>query len=246
MPGDIFLAGPGVPHWAKVAQYPFEFITIYFLPSVLIDIGPEKDGSRILSRFTASQSLSRRLLRPPPPLRARILRFLKEMIAEFEQDRFGREIRLRILLMSVLVDLLRWEETEGIDSGENFEEFDWNAVNKALHFLREHFNEPVYARDLARAAAISESSMKVLFHKALGMSWVKYLQGYRIHRAAALLCLSGSSITEAALDVGFDSISHFNSIFRSFMGVSPSEYQKAGREPRNDPASAKRGKRPAS
>ena len=90
-------------------------------------------------------------------------------------------------------------------------------------------SEPVYARNVARAAGISESSMKVLFHKALGMSWVKYLQGYRIHRAAANLCLAGSSITEAAFNVGFDSISHFNSTFRSFMGVSPSEYQKSSR-----------------
>lgn len=31
-------------------------------------------------------------------------------------------------------------------------------------------------------------------------------------------------VTEAAMTVGFDSLSHFNVIFRSFMGVSPRDY----------------------
>jgi AraC-like DNA-binding protein len=237
MPGDLFLAGPGVPHWATVVEYPFEFITVYFLPSVLIEIGPESDGAKLIARFTSSQSLSERLVRPPPQLRTRITRLLKEMIAEFNGSGFGREIRLRVLLMSALVELLRWEEANGRDLREA-EEFDWGPVNKALHYLREHFSEPIYARNLAKAAGISESRMKALFHHSLGMSWVKYLQGYRIHRAAALLCLAGSSITEAALNCGFDSISHFNSTFRSFMGVCPTEYQKSSRERLAEPAPA--------
>jgi AraC-like DNA-binding protein len=60
----------------------------------------------------------------------------------------------------------------------------------------------------------------------LGMPWSRYLQGYRIHRAAALLSEPGHSILEAAMAVGFESLSHFNATFRSIMGVSPSVYAK--------------------
>jgi AraC-like DNA-binding protein len=56
------------------------------------------------------------------------------------------------------------------------------------------------------------------------MSWVKLLQGYRIHRAAALLNESGYNVTEAALAVGFDSFAHFSKIFRTFMGVTPKDF----------------------
>ncbi len=31
-PGDLFLAGPGVPHWFEVTEYPISFVTVYFLP----------------------------------------------------------------------------------------------------------------------------------------------------------------------------------------------------------------------
>ncbi|MGI8964931.1 MAG: helix-turn-helix transcriptional regulator [Limisphaerales bacterium] len=92
--------------------------------------------------------------------------------------------------------------------------------------MREHFAEDIYARDLAAAAGVSESRLKVLFQEMLGMPWTQYLRGYRIHRAAALLCEPNHHILEACLAVGFQSLSHFNSTFRSIMGVAPSVYAK--------------------
>lgn len=226
LPGDMFLAGPGVPHWARITKYPLKFVTVYFLPSVLIEMGPESDGPKILRRFTMHQSLAHRLVRPPAELRDGLLRQFEEITTEFEQSRFGREVRLRTLLMEQLVQLLRWESDEGLHSVDADLEFDWTPVHKALQHIREHFAEPIYARNVARATGKSETRLKVLFHKALGISWVKYLQSYRIHRAAALLSESGSNVTEAALATGFESLSHFNVTFRSFMGVTPTVYQK--------------------
>ncbi len=223
-PGDLFLAGPGVPHWGRITKYPLRFITIFFLPSVVVEMGPQRDGPRILSRFTAKQSLEERLVRPPGPLRRRLTELLGEAVTEFKQKRFGREIRLRSLLLEAMVLLLRWEEAEGRNIGTECLEVDWRPVSRTLQYLRENYPEPIYAKNVARAAGMSESRLKVLFQNALGMSWVKYLQGYRIHRAAALLSEAGHNVTEAALEVGFESLSHFNATFRSFMGVSPSHY----------------------
>ncbi len=226
LPGDLFLAGPGVPHWARITKYPFKFITVYFLPSVLIELGPESDGPKILRRFTMPQSLVQRLVRPPAALRDRLLRRFAEIVLEFERNRFGREVRLRTLLMEQLVELLRWESDAGLNGVDADLEFDWKPVHKALQYIREHFTEPIYARNVARATGKSETRLKVLFHQALGISWVKYLQSYRIHRAAALLSESGCNVTEAALATGFESLSHFNVTFRTFMGVAPTVYQK--------------------
>jgi AraC-like DNA-binding protein len=237
LPGDLFLAGPGVPHWAKIVRYPLKFVTAYFLPSVLIQLAPEGDGLKILRRFTAHRSLAGRLVRPADDLRERLLTRFQTMVAEFEQHRFGREIRLQSLLMEQLVELLRWEEEAGRLVVDSDSDFDWKPVDKALHYLREHFAEPVYAQILARVAGVSESRLKTQFRHALGMSWVNYLQGYRIHRAAALLSEGGVSVTEAALATGFESLSHFNATFRSFMGVAPTVYRARNR-PKTQPLSA--------
>jgi len=107
---------------------------------------------------------------------------------------------------------------------------DWQSLSRALQYVRENFAEPIYAQDIAAAAGMCQSRLKVLFREALGISWVHFLQSYRIERAAALLNDPRCRVTEAALEVGFESLSHFNSTFRSFMKVSPTEYQSRIRQ----------------
>ena len=226
LPGDLLLLGPGIPHWGRIKTFPLRYITVFFLPAVVIEMDPAKDGLRLLRRFTAKQSLATWLLRPSRQILTRLVPMFQELAMEFDQQRFGREIRLRTLLMEMIVLLLRWEESKGLTIGSDRTDVDWRPVQKTLTYLRDHYTEPVYARDVARAAGISESRLKTLFQDALGLSWVKYLQGYRIHRAAALLSESTHNVTEAALAVGFESLSHFNATFRSFMGTSPKHYAR--------------------
>ncbi len=224
--GDYFLAGPGVAHWYKGTRYPVRFAAIYFLPSVLIDIGPASDGMRILQRFTARQSLARRVVQPSPALAPLLRAGFEGMIGEFDGKGFGHEIRLRTLLLEMLVQMIRWEHRQGREFKTVATTSGWEHVERALNFMREHFAEDVYARNLSAAAGVSESRLKVLFHEVLGMPWTHYLRGYRIHRAAALLGEAGHTILETSLAVGFQSLSHFNSSFRSIMGVSPSVYAR--------------------
>ena len=64
----------------------------------------------------------------------------------------------------------------------------------------------------------------------MGMSCMQYLRSYRISHACALLCLPGARVTEVAMEVGFETLSHFNLSFRRFCECSPTEYiQRRGR-----------------
>lgn len=222
--GDIFLAGPGLPHWSTGKKYPHHFVTVFFLPSVLLGMGPIRDGARILRRFTMRQNLASHLLRPPPKLRERLLDGFREMIREFEGSRIGRELKLRAILTHLIVDLLRWEQQTGRSPLSGELAADWRPLDRALGYLHEHFRQPVYARDLAAHAGVSVSRLKLLFHDALGVPWTRYLQSYRIHRSLDHLGVPGQGISEAAFAVGFESLSHFNSTFRSLMGMTPRDY----------------------
>jgi AraC family L-rhamnose operon transcriptional activator RhaR len=232
-PGDLQLLGPGIPHTARNLIRDHHFINVYFLPSVLIEMGPTQDGVRALRRFTSKQPLASRLIRPPRRMLPDLTRLFQEMAAEFEGRRFGREMRLRSLFAELIVSILRWEESTGVSLRDEALEIDWQAITKALNYLRDHYAQPVYAQELAKAAGLGATRLKALFKAAVGMSWVKFLQGYRIHRAAALLSEPGHNVTEAALAAGFESLSHFNATFHSFMGVSPQHYLKKP-EPRSN------------
>jgi AraC-like DNA-binding protein len=222
--GDMFLAGPGVPHYSTGKEYPHHYATVFFLPSVLIGMGPVADGGRILRRFTMQQSLASHLLRPPPRLRQQLLDGFREMIREFESNNLGREMKLRSVLVNMIVDLLRWEQEAGLTATSIEAVNDWRALERALKYLHDHFSDAIYAQAVAAQAGVSESRLKQLFHDTLGMPWSRYLQFYRIHRALDHLGVPGHNVTETALAVGFESLSHFNSTFRALMGISPRDY----------------------
>lgn len=48
---------------------------------------------------------------------------------------------------------------------------------------------------------------------------------YRVSKAAELLLKSKESISNIALDVGFNGISYFGKVFKKYMNCSPSEYR---------------------
>jgi AraC-like DNA-binding protein len=54
------------------------------------------------------------------------------------------------------------------------------------------------------------------------------------------LAAPGSNVTEAALASGFESLSHFNVLFRTFMGVAPKVYAKGLWDAAHGPAENRR------
>jgi AraC-like DNA-binding protein len=57
------------------------------------------------------------------------------------------------------------------------------------------------------------------------MTFTDFVNQYRIGQAKTLL-LQGRGVTEAAFEVGLESVSYFNKLFRRHEGVNPSEFKK--------------------
>jgi AraC-like DNA-binding protein len=224
LPGDVILIGPGIPHYGIAEKYPFEVIVVYFLPVVLFEMGPGGDGARMLARFTSSRSVLQGIVKAPKPLQARFTGYFQAMLKESEQQKPGWEFAVRARLMDTLVELMRWEESTGKGLPKESPPTNWLQMEKILQFVYRHFAEPLYIEQIAREAGLSADNLNMLFHQTFGMSCVQYLRAYRISHAASLLCLPGARVTEVAFSVGFETLSHFNTSFRRFQGVSPREY----------------------
>ena len=225
-PGSIMLLGPGIPHTAEAFAHPGRSVTIYILPVLFFDLGPNGDGPRILQRFTARQPIGRRIFTLPPAQLRSARALVRQMLSEFGQRRMGSELRLRSLLSDLLVSLLRWESATA--GGEAAPELaaNWTQIQTALHYMHEHHSEVIYVRQLARAVRMGERQLNGLFRERLGMGCIQYLNSYRVSLAAAMLSTSDLPVTTAAYAVGFETLSHFNTTFRNVMGLSPTGYMK--------------------
>jgi AraC-like DNA-binding protein len=222
--GDLVLMGPGIPHFGTSSVPTMRIIVVHFLPILLIEMGPNGDGARMLARFTGSRSISQRVVRPPKKLRDFFAGQFEDMAREFASRELGSELAVRARLMDTLVGLMRWEASVGHAPPPVADSSNWVQIEKALQFIGQHYAEPLYIETIAANVGLGPVRLHALFRDAFGMSCLQYLRAYRISHAASLLCLPDARVTEIAFAVGFESLSHFNASFRHFQGMSPRDY----------------------
>ena len=95
--------------------------------------------------------------------------------------------------------------------------------------VEEHYRDSEL--DLATLASrmdMSERQLQRKLKKSSGQSPSEFLRNYRLSRSLELI-LSGESIHDTALAVGFSSQAYFASCFKAQYGRTPTEYRELGK-----------------
>jgi AraC-like DNA-binding protein/ligand-binding sensor protein len=98
-------------------------------------------------------------------------------------------------------------------------------VKKVRTFLEDRYHGPVMLEEVAKAMRYSTFYFCKLFKKATGMTFTDFLNRVRVEKAKNLLENPHLRVNEAAFEVGFQSLAHFNRVFRKIVGVSPTEFR---------------------
>ena len=97
-------------------------------------------------------------------------------------------------------------------------------VEKVIALLREKLSEPPTLVEIGRAVGCSPFYLSRTFSAATGMTIPQYTRQLRMERAAELLKSGKFNVTEAALEVGYSSLSHFSQTFHETFGCCPGLY----------------------
>ena len=97
-------------------------------------------------------------------------------------------------------------------------------VERAQAILRRELREPPSLEELARLVGCSASYLSRQFSQEVGFTIQQYLRGLRLERAAELLRTGQCNVTEAAIEVGYNSLSHFSTAFHETFGCCPGLY----------------------
>jgi YesN/AraC family two-component response regulator len=65
-----------------------------------------------------------------------------------------------------------------------------------------------------------------MFKKATGLTFTDYLGRVRVEKAKNLLLNPHLRVSEIAYTVGFQSLTHFNRIFRKVAGEAPTDFRE--------------------
>ena len=192
-----------------------------------------------MTKVTREKLSSSYVLEIPEMYRPHIESILENMLAE---QRFNNQITspvmLQLCLMQLLILINRF--ATGIeDIAESIHTSNRQLIMAAT-FISRNYNRAITLEEIARASGFSPNYLSRKFHESTGIGVHEYLNLTRLQKAAMELLNTDHTITEVALNSGFNDSNYFKDAFKKMYGVSPRAYRKMQRErPQEMPERAK-------
>jgi AraC-like DNA-binding protein/ligand-binding sensor protein len=98
-------------------------------------------------------------------------------------------------------------------------------ITRAKDFIAKNQGEALSLTQVARAVNTSTFYFCKMFKKFTGLNFTDYVSRTRIEKAKNLLLNPNLRVSEIAFEVGFQSLTHFNRVFKKIVGESPTEYR---------------------
>jgi AraC-like DNA-binding protein/ligand-binding sensor protein len=99
-------------------------------------------------------------------------------------------------------------------------------VQRAREYIDKHKTEPLSLSAVAKAAGASVFHFCKVFRKSTGLKFTDYVARVRLEDARTQLLNPNRRISEVAYDVGFQSLTQFNRMFKRVFGQSPTEFRE--------------------
>ena len=99
-------------------------------------------------------------------------------------------------------------------------------ITRARQYIEANSQEELSLAAVARQAGMSTFYFCKKFKKVTGVNFAHYVSGIRVEKAKNLLLNPNYRISEIAYEIGFQSLTHFNRVFKSIAGQSPTEYRQ--------------------
>ena len=92
-------------------------------------------------------------------------------------------------------------------------------------YIHENYDKKPNVNEIAKIVSLSTPAFCRYFKKQTNMTFTEFVNNYRINQAKIFL-LKDYSVTEVCFQVGFESLSYFNKLFKQHTGETPSEFRR--------------------
>jgi transcriptional regulator GlxA family with amidase domain len=97
---------------------------------------------------------------------------------------------------------------------------------KIQDFLKENYTKNIQLSDIASQIGLSEEALCRFFKKHTSQTLFAYMNKMRIEASVQMLRETDDSISGIAYSCGFNTICHFNKLFKQSKGMTPMRYRE--------------------
>lgn len=180
------------------------------------------EGQDLLSSFQSSQhvfSLSTQQ-------RQLIEQLLHKLLYEYKHKPEHYDLLLQATLIQLLIEIKRIVKEYPKSKVDNLMPQNKKAA-EIVRYLQYQYQEPIKLETLSEKFQISTYHLCRSFKQYSGFTPIEYIQHIRIKAAQKQLIETQMQIQTIAEEVGFNSMIHFNRVFKQHTGVTPTMYRKA-------------------
>jgi AraC family transcriptional regulator len=102
-----------------------------------------------------------------------------------------------------------------------------SRLRRVTEYIQAHLDQHLTLAHLGGVVYMSPYHFARLFQRSTGLPPHRFVVRARIDHAATLLAAREPSISRISQMVGFRTLSHFSTVFRRLMGVTPGAYRAA-------------------
>lgn len=217
--GDFVYIIPGELHHAIFDEGDCDLITCYFKEAYI-----ERQLFEHWIPSAIPQNFSSFMGSVPSLYQEDFHSLVSKMIAEYASiDKFS-DAFLGIYLQEMILFLTRHSVlSHEAPSMINANDADILAATK---YIYQNFQLPLTLDEVASIASLSPTYFSKKFKQVTGMGFKEYLNYVRLKHAQTALLTTGNTITDIALEYGFNDSNYFKDLFKKVYGKSPREYRK--------------------
>ena len=200
-----------------------EFSVLFISIPHVISYAYKEDGMRysmLLSRFHAT---NKTVWKKEECASLGIKERFNELKKLSAESFLGKDILMKanaaIIISAVLKDLSEQSNADEVfaDSSESLSK----KMDDAILYINEHYSEDLTVASMSERLFMSYSYFSRNFKRVTGRCFKDFLNITRINNAEMKLRSTSKSVTQIAMECGYNNIAYFSAMYKKLKGISP-------------------------
>lgn len=222
--GELILFRSNTIHIVSSSALPDnQYYVLKIKPSLFFDLASQQNAVSYALRFIPAANTGKTLWTKEEVDANGTTALYDCLIRELNQERLCQDICMKLyacqIVLALLRDIINEENARDIQGPSND-----NAaaqIYQTIRLINKRYAEDIDARMCAELVSMSYSYFSRCFKNVTGKTFKEYLNMVRINHAQRLLATTTLSVTQVALECGYNNISYFIAVYKSLKGETP-------------------------
>ena len=221
--GDaVFIMSGQLHSISQLKNNTMEYENILFRPSMLKSTGSDLCWEQFIFPLISSEKSIIPLICADKMIETGISEYLHKIDTLCDKNSEGYQIAVNGYLYLMFHCLV----SEICETFSHVSQKNIDKIKAILSYVEQHYSENVGVAEVAELCFYSKSYFMKFFKESMGMSFINYLNDYRLETAANKLRATDDNILEIAIACGFNNLSYFNRSFKKKYKITPGKYRK--------------------